>query len=190
MTDPQTPGTLPCTVCNHHHPRHLSVAVQPNGLSCGLGCIPQGVRELLGLPNLEDAAIGATPTPPTLRAWHDAPATYFNVELSLPKNQSWLNETDFRRALNVIGLAAVLRADQQDAKAPVIVRIRHTDVLFHFYAYTSSAERVNVWMEGFSTAADPQILGMARLSWTNLPQHPANQAAHHNAAEFLATREP
>ena len=42
---------IDCVACGEQHPRHLSVTVTPPGLSCGLDCMTETTRRLLGLPD-------------------------------------------------------------------------------------------------------------------------------------------
>ena len=186
MTEQTKQDTVPCTICQEQHPRQDSVTVDPPGLSCGLACMTADVRRLLGLPDPGGAAIGATASPPHIKGWREKPSKFFSVQRALPPDGNQLAEDDFRRALNVIGLAPVLRADYANPDCRTTLNISGRDVIFTFSPYTAAASRrVFIWVEGMTTDPEPRILGMARLAWADSPEHPDYDRAHRKAAEYL-----
>ena len=112
------------------------------------------------------------------------------VSLAFPSEESRLKsrleDHHFRRALNRIGLARVLRGGYSDPKATVTLNIDGTNVRFNFSAYTAATRQVNIWIEGFTDETEPKLVGAARLSWAEDPQRPERRLAHRAAARFLS----
>ena len=200
MTQPQNNNdTIPCSICGDQHPTLESVTVDPPGLSAGLGCLTAGVRRLLGLPDPGDSGIGAAQTPPSLRGWNAKPSKLFLVDLAQTPNESnnesntesntesGINAEHFRRALNHMGLAPILRAQYAASNCRTTLEINGNDVIFTFSAYTAASEAVHIWSEALTDEEDdPKILGMARLNWMPSPRQTGHNDAQRRAYEFVS----
>ena len=191
MTVPtETAVTVVCTLCGGRHPRQESVTVNPPGLSAGLNCLTPDTRRLLGLPAPGDFAIGAVPEPPALQGWDPKPSKLFAVEIAGMPEESRLNEEHFRRALNRMGLAPILRAPYASQNCYTTLEIDGANVTFTFKAYTAAAGRIHIWAEGLTGNPErPDVAGMARLTWVDVnTRHPDYEEAHQRALEFITDR--
>ena len=185
MATQNTFETVNCVACGEQHPRSLSVVVVPSGLACGLACMTPQQRELFGLPNPEDAAIGVFPTPPYIQGWRDNPSRYFTITMTdCPGTLPKLEQHHFRHAINRFGLTNTLKADYRNPASKMELDIQGTPVTFAFSVYTA-AERLHVWIDATTSGDNPTLLGGARLSWTRNPNKPEREQANRNAVEFL-----
>ena len=190
MTSQTEQETVQCVACGETHPRSLSVVVKSSGLACGLACITPQQRALFNLPDPEDAAIGAFPTPPHLQGWQDKPSRYFTLTMTessadLPN----LTQDHFRYAINQFGLAPTLRAGYANPQARMDLDMGSTPVTFQFSAYTA-AGRLQVWIEAVTQEQPPRLIRGARLSWADNPSRPELQLANAAAIKYLESTAP
>ena len=180
-----TPTAVDCTICGHHHPREDSVTVDPPGLSAGLACLPTGVRRLLGLPEPGDAAIGASTTPPCLSGWDPRPSNLFTVELAQLPGETDISQEHFRQALDQMGLSPILRAEYASSNCSTSLLIDGRDITFTFSAYTAAPGHLHIWSEALTYGNQPEIMGMARLTWAQTSSDD-DYEAYKRAVEFVS----
>ena len=190
MTMPDGSESIKCVSCGGEHPRHLSVVVIPSGLGCGLACMAPEQRDLFGLPDPDDAAIGAHPTPPYLEGWQDKPSRYFTVTMTEPfQNTPALDQEHFRYALNKFGLGNALRAGYSNPDSRIQLDIQGHPVTFAFSTYTAT-ERLQIWVDAITPCETPRLIRGARLSWTSNPAKPQRDWANRTAVTFLKLHAP
>ena len=190
MTSQTEQETVQCVACGETHPRSLSVVVTPSHLACGLACMTPAQRALFNLPDPEDAAIGAFPTPPHLQGWQDKPSKYFTLTMTeTPADLPNLTQDHFRYAINQFGLAPTLRAGYANPQAKMDLTIEGTPITFLFSAYTA-AGRLQVWIDATTQEEEPRLVAGARLSWTENPSRPELQHANGAAVRFLESTAP